>query len=99
MRQHALQFSPNLVLLAFCAGNDVGENSKELTQGDGAGWRMPKPVHVYSNGELVLESSFRRSTWRRILYEEVHHSRLLEVVNESRRIWDVRKMKQAASQF
>jgi hypothetical protein len=97
-RQHVLRFSPDLVLLGFYAGNDVGENSKQLTQGDGAQWRMPKPVHVFSNGELVLESSFRRSTWRRILYEGVHHSRLLEVLNEARRVWDVRKMKQAAKQ-
>lgn len=99
LRQHALRFAPDWVLLTLYPGNDVGENSKQVTQGQGVQWRMQKPVHVYApDGELVLENSPPQSWWRRALYEGIHHLRLLEVVNEARKFWEVRKMKQAASQ-
>lgn len=96
LRKDVLQFSPDLVLLAFYAGNDVQDNSKELSQE--SGWRMPQPVYVYADGELVLDNSFRQSTSRRFLYEGVHHFRSLELLNEVRRIWTVRKMIQDGGQ-
>jgi len=95
LREDALRFDPDLVLLAFFPGNDIQDNSKELTLAEG--WRMPKPVFVLSNGELALDATFSRSIWQRLLYEGVHHSRLLEVVNEARRAWDVRTETAAAS--
>ena len=49
------------------------------------GWRVPKPAHVRANGKLVLKAP-PISLWRRFLYTAVHHSRLLELVNEVRRI-------------
>ncbi|MBI5717894.1 MAG: SGNH/GDSL hydrolase family protein [Burkholderiales bacterium] len=99
MRQDALRFSPDWVLLALYPGNDVGENSKEVTQGGAAQWRMQKPVHVLQpDGRLVLETFPPQPLWRRALYEGIHHSRLLEVLNEARKVWEVRKMKQAAGQ-
>jgi hypothetical protein len=74
--------------LAFFPGNDLQDNSKELSLAEG--WRMPKPVYVRSNGKLVLDETFRRSHWHRLVYEGVHHSRLLELANEARRAWDVK---------
>ncbi len=97
LRKDALRFAPDLVLLALYPGNDVGENSKAVMQGASPDWRMPKPIHVYSaTGELVLEPTFRPSLWRRALYVGIHHSRILEVVNEARKTWEVRQMKQAS---
>lgn len=99
MRQDALRFAPDWVLLALYPGNDVGENSKLVTQGAAAQWRMQKPVHVLqADGRLALEPFPQQPVWRRALYEGIHHSRLLEVLNEARKAWEVRKMKQAASQ-
>lgn len=54
-------------------------------------------MYVHSDGGLVLDSTFRSSRWRRLLYEGVHYSRLLEFVNEARRAWDVRQEAAAAS--
>lgn len=95
LRKDALRFSPDLVLLAFFPGNDFQDNSKELALAEG--WRMPRPVYVHSGGGLVLDSTFRSSLWRRILYEGVHYSRLLEVANEARRAWAVRQEAATAS--
>ncbi|MCW5635516.1 MAG: SGNH/GDSL hydrolase family protein [Rubrivivax sp.] len=97
LRRDALRFAPDIVLLAFYPGNDVGENSKQVVAGAATDWRMPKPIHVYDpRGELVLESSAPQSIWRRALYVGVHHSRLLELVNEARRAWEVRKVRRSA---
>ncbi|MBL8324397.1 MAG: hypothetical protein JNJ89_05500 [Rubrivivax sp.] len=100
LRQDALRFAPDLVLLALYPGNDIGENSKKVVQGAGAAdWRMPKPIHTLdARGELVLEGGVQPTLLRRALYVGIHHSRLLEIVNEVRRIWEVRKLRQAASQ-
>ncbi len=95
-RQDASRFAPSLVLLAFYAANDVHDNSRELSRG--ADWRMNKPIYVYENGALVLDNSFRTSTSRRLLYESVHHFRLMELLNQARRVWTVRQMQRAASQ-
>jgi len=96
LRKDALRFSPDLVLLAFFPGNDLQDNSKELSLAEG--WRMPRPVYVHSNGSLVLDQTFRRSSGHRLVYEGVHHSRLLELMNEARRAWDVRKLAAAAGE-
>ncbi len=95
-RKDAIRFSPSLVVLAFYAANDVHDNSKELSQG--TDWRMSKPLHVRaSNGDLVLDTSFRGSTWRRFLYEGIHRFRLMEVVNQARRAWTVRQLQRDAA--
>jgi hypothetical protein len=94
LRKDALRFSPDLVLLAFYAGNDLQDNSRELSLAES--WRMPKPVYVRSNGGLILDETFRRSRWHRFIYEAVHYSRLLELVNEARRAWDMKKVAASA---
>ena len=94
LRKDALRFSPDIVLLGFFAGNDVHDNSRELSAA--AAWRSRRPVHSIEQGQLVLDASYRPSVSRRLLYEGVHHLRLLEVVNEVRRIWTVRQIRQSA---
>ena len=96
LRMDALRFAPDLVLLAFFPGNDFEDNSKELNLAEA--WKIPKPVYVHVNGELVLDQTFRRSAGSRLLYESVHHSRVLELVNEARRAWVVRKEAAAAAE-
>ena len=82
-RKDAIRFSPDLVLLQFFLGNDLHDNSLQLRLAEG--WRAPKPAFVRANGKLVLETP-PTSRWRRFLYTAVHYSRLLELVNEVRRI-------------
>jgi len=99
LRSDVLRFVPDVVLLAFYAGNDVGENSRQVVQGATPDWRLPKPIHVYAaDGALVLERGRPVSLWRRALYMGVHHSRLLEVVNEVRRQHEVNTLRRAAGQ-
>ena len=68
LRKDVLRFSPDLVLLAFLPGNDIHENSRELRER--AGWRIPKPIHVFVDGQMVVDNSFRQATLRRLLYAE-----------------------------
>jgi len=95
LRKDALRFSPDLVLLAFFPGNDFQDNSKELSARES--WRMPRPYFVHSNGDLILENTFQQSFGHRLLYEGVQHFRVLELVNEARRVWVV-KASQAETQ-
>jgi hypothetical protein len=94
LRKDALRFSPDLVLLAFYPGNDFEDNSKELSARES--WRMPTPYYVHSNGKLVLDNSFRQSRGHRLFYEAVQHLRVLELLNEARRNWEV-KMNSASA--
>ncbi len=95
LRHDAMRYSPDLVLLAFFAGNDVHDNSKALRES--ASWRMPGRVHVLSGGKLALDEVARPPVARRVLYEAVHHSRVLELVNEARRRWTVSQIRKAAA--
>jgi hypothetical protein len=96
LRHDALDFSPDLVLVAFFAGNDVEGNSKALSAR--SGWKIRSPRHVYRQGKLVLDDDFHVSLWTRALYEGIHRLRVLELVNEARRAWNVRRMTAVRSQ-
>jgi hypothetical protein len=95
LRKDALRFSPDLILLAFFPGNDFQDNSKNLSTREK--WRMPHPYFVHSNGHLIFEETAPQSLGQRLLYEGVHHSRLLELLNEVRRIWVVKTERALAS--
>jgi hypothetical protein len=95
LRKDALRFSPDLILLAFFPGNDFQDNSKELSSRES--WRLPGPYYVHSGGDLILETTFQQSLAQRLLYKSVQHSRLLELLNEARRVWVVRREKALAS--
>lgn len=92
----ARRFQPDLVLLGFFAGNDIRENSRALT-GPNESWLSPHPFHQLVDGKLTLSPPEPLSVWERLIYDGVQHSRLLELVNEARRQWSVRK-KQADEQ-
>jgi lysophospholipase L1-like esterase len=78
------RFSPDLVILAFFAGNDVANNSRELEADTN------RPFYTIAKGRLVLDNSFRKdyerrksqreafeqSTWIRTKHYFVTHSNL-----------------------
>jgi hypothetical protein len=55
LKDRVWDFQPDLVLLAFFAGNDVRNNSKSLE------WEPIRPFYVFRDGRLVLEDQFRSS--------------------------------------
>ena len=89
----ARRFEPDLVLLGFFAGNDVRENSKSLSEGK-TNWLRSSPFYRLAGGKLVLSPPEPLPAWKRWIYDGVQHSRLLELVNEARRQWSVRKKRQ-----
>ena len=86
----ARRFKPDLVILGFFAGNDVRENSKALNK-EAANWLAYKPFYELVDGELKLSPSEPLPILKRLIYDGVQHSRLLELVNEARRQWSVKK--------
>ncbi len=80
LRTQVAPFQPDLVLLAFYAGNDVRNNEKTLDQEE------LRPYFELQGGELVLDASFRghgsykfRRSWpARAFYGLVNRSRLLQ---------------------
>jgi hypothetical protein len=82
-QKDVLAFSPDIVLLALFAGNDIEGNWHKPKE---AGvWRISAPTHRIENGELVMDPELRPSVLQRLLYEAVHYSRLIELTNEARR--------------
>ena len=100
LRLHVLDFSPDLVMLAFCPGNDVAGNSRQLDsqvkRAFGAGYANSyKPFYQLRDGKLIVDNSFRNFRldylYRRFLLEAIHYSRCLELINQARRAVVVRK--------
>jgi hypothetical protein len=86
LRSHVLDFSPDLVILAFCPGNDLGDNSRQISAQVNRAFR---PFYLLRDGKLVLDSSFRDLSLgylrQRFLLGAIHYSRILEVLNQARR--------------
>ena len=55
LRRRVWSYSPDVVILAFLTGNDVQDNSRELTSDS------KKPYFIYKDGALTLDASFRDS--------------------------------------
>jgi hypothetical protein len=51
LRHRVWKYSPDIILLAFCTGNDLADNSPVLNQ------RPAEPFFLLQNGELVLDDS------------------------------------------
>jgi hypothetical protein len=51
LRYRVWKYSPDLVLLAFCTGNDMSDNSPILNEGTSV------PFYVFQNGKLVLDDT------------------------------------------
>ena len=79
-------YSPDVLLLAFHAGNDVSDNSPTL---DRSGTRYARPYFTRTRDGFTVDRSFRRS-WRyragRVAAPLVAHSRLLQVLNRAHNI-------------
>lgn len=88
------QFQPDLVLLGFFAGNDIRDNSKVLSTAS-LGWRISAPFYELTDGKLRFLPLEPPLAWKRWLFYGVQHSRLLELVNEARRRWSMRKDRQS----
>ncbi len=84
LRHYALPYEPDLVLLAFFAGNDVRNNSRTLEPDD------VRPFFTLEAGRLTLDDSFldhpnfvkanSPATQRKV--GAINASRLLQVINE-----------------
>jgi hypothetical protein len=81
-RHRARAYDPDVVVLAFFAGNDLRNNSLEIQQGG-------RPYFVERDGELVLVATHLDSWWSRVragplgrlYYEALPHSRVLQLLN------------------
>jgi GDSL-like Lipase/Acylhydrolase family len=83
LQKDVLGFQPDIVLLAFFAGNDLEGNWRKPKE---AGvWRINAPTHKLDGDQLIPNAELRPSIVQRLLYEAVHYSRLIELVNEARR--------------
>jgi hypothetical protein len=56
LRHHAWQYAPDVVLLAFFAGNDIRNNSRVLNAG-----KPYRPFFMLDGDNLVLDDSFKQS--------------------------------------
>lgn len=88
LRHRAWDYSPDIVLLAFFAGNDILDNSRELVS------HSTRPYFEYRGNELVLDEQFidspgyqNRQTWLAQLgYWLIDHSRTLQLVNRGKNL-------------
>jgi hypothetical protein len=81
LRHRVWQFSPDMVVLAFCTGNDVRNDSIEL-EGDKC-----QPFFTFHDGELVLSGPFEQSPWFRfqcMMRFESQRSAALNVLGQLR---------------
>jgi hypothetical protein len=89
LKRHAIAYKPDLVLLQIFTGNDIVNNSKELSPGD----RLA-PFWEEVNGQWQMNFDFkettayqrRDSTPRRLMYGLINRVRLLQVLNEAKRV-------------
>ena len=83
-RRDAARFSPDIVVLAAYAGNDVFDNHPQIST-------EPAPRYVFVNGQLVLDTGFRAQLparpawpWRRQVFESlVTRWQTLRLVNDT----------------
>ncbi|MBE9194045.1 SGNH/GDSL hydrolase family protein [Synechocystis sp. LEGE 06083] len=90
LRHHAIEYQPDLVLLQIFTGNDIVNNSRQLSPGD----RLA-PFWEEMEGKWQMKLDFRETTAyqrrdsapRRLLYGLINRVRLLQVLNEAKRQW------------
>ncbi|MFH2203856.1 MAG: SGNH/GDSL hydrolase family protein [Elusimicrobiota bacterium] len=100
LQKHAWRYSPDIVVLAFAAGNDVRNNSRQL-DGDPV-----RPFYLYRDGKLVLDESFREhSRFRRgtsgirpVLGRWRNRLRLLQVLFRIKDVVRVRREVRSAAE-
>jgi hypothetical protein len=62
------KYEPGIILLAFCTGNDMADNSPVLNQGTAV------PFYVFKDGKLVLDDSRVRQAEKVWSYYENHRN-------------------------
>jgi hypothetical protein len=81
LRHRVWQFSPDVVVLAICTGNDIRNDSIEL-EGDKC-----QPFFTHRDGELIAAGPFEESAWFRFqcrMRFESQHSALLNLLGQVR---------------
>ena len=81
-------------MLAFCPGNDVAGNFRQLVSEVKRG-SLQSPSINCATGKLIVDNSFRNFgldyLYRRFLLEAIDYSRCSELINQARRAIVVRK--------
>jgi hypothetical protein len=89
LRHGVWDYSPDIIILAFYTENDLSDNSPVLASQRSDDW--PRPFFKLRGGALVVDNSFRESSWYRTrrswlwgLFERVAAvSRVVQVLRES----------------
>jgi hypothetical protein len=87
LRHQVWKYEPDLVLLAFYAGNDVRNNWRPLELDPARPYLVPQP-----DGSLTLDASFRdtegyrlrQTAAARLVYRAFDHSRLLQLGKQAK---------------
>ncbi|QHV00617.1 SGNH/GDSL hydrolase family protein [Synechocystis sp. CACIAM 05] len=90
LQHHAMEYQPDLVLLQIFTGNDIVNNSRQLSPGD----RLA-PFWEEVDGKWQMQLDFRETAAyqrrdtapRRFVYGLINQVRLLQVLNEAKRQW------------
>jgi hypothetical protein len=77
-QKHVSEYSPDIVVLAFTTGNDVRDNSKQLSSS------MPRPYFFPINDSLTLDNSFLESGSYRVKQSGIW--RLVQKASDSMRV-------------
>jgi len=68
LREHAWEYSPDIVMLAMTTNNDISDNSRALKKTDEI------PYFVYRDGQLTLDDSFRQTRTFRLRHSALSHA-------------------------
>ncbi|MFM1842423.1 MAG: hypothetical protein RLZZ490_1159, partial [Cyanobacteriota bacterium] len=94
LKHQALNYQPDLVLLEIFTGNDLVNNSQALSPGD----RL-SPFWQEVDGKWQMNMDFKETDTyqrrdgfaRRFVFALINHSRLLQVLNEAKRVFVTRQ--------
>ena len=85
LQREVVSYHPDLVVLGFFNGNDVGDNVRDLSIGD----QKIRPYYQLKKGRLILDNSFRSSKEYRnkyiitmVLGKIINHSYLLQTIKQ-----------------
>ena len=100
LKHHVWKYSPDLVLLEIFTGNDLVNNSQALSPSD-----RFSPFLKKKNGKFNMDLSFnqtetyrhRDSFVRKLIFSVINHSRLLQVINEAKRVIKLKQESNSAS--
>ncbi|MFM9847911.1 MAG: SGNH/GDSL hydrolase family protein [Hyphomicrobiaceae bacterium] len=96
LKRDVLHLDPDLVVLMLFMGNDFINNSPKLSR---VAYDDFRPFYELKSGNLQADNSFRNLTLtnvrKRFLLEASHHLRLLELVNQVRRVFAASRVEDA----